>query len=399
MVHALLIVIFVLFQLPTGGPTAPEPLHPPLDAVPAEAAAPSDGPTMQERVLELLNQERWDNGQLPPLKGNPQLGSAADGHSSGMALRDFFAHCDLDTHSDPGDRIRAAGYNPSSWGENIAAGYASPEAVMDGWMNSSGHRANILRSSYREVGVGYYYQSNDAANVRYDNNGDCYGDATSGFGFRSYWTQNFGYESGVYPLVIDREAYQTDSAQVSLYIYGQGWATDMRLRNEAGAWTDWLPYQSDLAWTLSGGGGLKTVTVELRSGGTVLSSSDTIQFNSTSASLALASQELAFGFYPQADPQQTAWLTIENLGGENLAWSLSEQPQVDWLDIASTSGSLAPGESTSVAVTVDRGGLAAGGYAAALVVDGGPADNSPLQVQVSLLVTDLPPLFLPGLRR
>lgn len=72
---------------------------------------------------------------------------------------------------------------------------------------------------------------------------------------------------------------------------------------------------------------------------------------------------------------------------------------MDWLDIASTSGSLAPGESTSVAVTVDRGGLAAGGYAAALVVDGGPADNSPLQVQVSLLVTDLPPLFLPGLRR
>jgi uncharacterized protein YkwD len=399
MIHALLIGIFIFFQYPFGGQHTPDPLLFLSGDAPAAASAPTDGPTVQQVVLELVNQERWENGQLPPLKGNPQLYSAADGHSSAMALRDFFAHCDLDTKTSPGDRIQSAGYVPSTWGENIAAGYTSPEAVMDGWMNSSGHRANILRSSFREIGVGYSYQSDDAGNVRYDSNGDCNSDGAGSYGYRSYWTQNFGAQSGVYPLVINREAYQTDSPQVALYLYGQDWAAEMRLRNEDGAWTDWLPFQNNLDWTLSGGGGVKTVSAELRSGGTVLSSSDTILYNANSAALALASPELLFGFYPAAASEQTAWLTIENLGGADLAWTLSAQPQVDWLAIASASGSLAPGESTQVAVTVDRGGLAPGSYAAALVVDGGAAENSPLQVGVSVLVTDQPPLYLPGVRK
>ena len=54
-----------------------------------------------------------------------------------------------------------------TWGENIAAGYASPEAVMSGWMNRSGHRANILNCNYTEIGVGYAYVADDPGTVQY----------------------------------------------------------------------------------------------------------------------------------------------------------------------------------------------------------------------------------------
>ena len=69
-----------------------------------------------------------------------------------------------------------AGYQWSGAGENIAAGYASPEDVMDGWMNSQGHRANILNCAFRDIGVGYVYLANDTGQVNY----------------RHYWTQDFG---------------------------------------------------------------------------------------------------------------------------------------------------------------------------------------------------------------
>jgi uncharacterized protein YkwD len=55
--------------------------------------------------------------------------------------------------SDAGDRIRAAGYQPSTWGENVAAGYTSASSVVAGWMGSSGHRANILNPAFTEIGV------------------------------------------------------------------------------------------------------------------------------------------------------------------------------------------------------------------------------------------------------
>jgi uncharacterized protein YkwD len=91
---------------------------------------PLGSPSFEERVLELVNEERWNNGQLPPLKGSAQLHDAADGHSINMAIRDFFAHCDLDTKTSPWDRMEAAGYTGwSSAAENIAAGYSTPEEV------------------------------------------------------------------------------------------------------------------------------------------------------------------------------------------------------------------------------------------------------------------------------
>jgi hypothetical protein len=80
----------------------------------------------------------------------------------------------------------------------------------------------------------------------------------------------------VYPVVINREAVTTASPDVDLYVYGEGWAQEMRFRNESGAWSAWEPYAADAAWTLSPGGGAKTVTVELRNGTTVRSASDEI---------------------------------------------------------------------------------------------------------------------------
>lgn len=144
------------------------------------AAAATDD---ERTVWTLTNQERADNG-LPGLSLNGDLVESARAHSADMATQDYFDHTGLDGSS-PGDRIAATGYEASSWGENIAAGYGTPQAVVEGWMNSPGHRANILGDNYCDIGVGYA-----------DGEGSTYG---------TYWTQNFGRQAGVSecPSVID----------------------------------------------------------------------------------------------------------------------------------------------------------------------------------------------------
>ena len=126
------------------------------------------------RVVELTNQERTQLG-LSPLSTNPLLGQAAQTHTENMALQDFFDHTGLDGLS-AGDRIEATGYDFSAWGENIGAGYLTPEEVVEGWMDSPGHRANILDPNFLEIGVGYYFLENDTGSVN----------------FNHYWTQVFG---------------------------------------------------------------------------------------------------------------------------------------------------------------------------------------------------------------
>jgi uncharacterized protein YkwD len=253
-------------------------LPPPIAVEPDERAAPAKiRSTWEQEVVELVNQQRWNNGQLPPLKRVDLLDSSSELHSTNMAQRDFMAHCDPDTLTLPGDRMIDAGYNWSSAAENIAAGYSSPAAVIAGWMGSSGHRANILSTTYRELGVGYVYQSNDAGNVVFDRNGDCVPDDFNNGPYYHYWTQNFGMRNTVYPVVIEREAETTSSADVDLYLYGTGWASQMRLRNESGTWTVWQSFTANVAWQLSPGPGFKEVFVEIRNGGTVRSASDTIE--------------------------------------------------------------------------------------------------------------------------
>ncbi|MEU0782737.1 sigma-70 family RNA polymerase sigma factor [Streptomyces sp. NPDC006173] len=120
-------------------------------ATPRAQAAPS-GTVAQ--VVALVNKERAAAG-CGPLTENADLEEAALDHSEDMAARDFFDHSNPDGE-DPGERITAAGYRWSTYGENIARGQQTPESVMDSWMNSPGHRANILNCSFKNIGVGVH---------------------------------------------------------------------------------------------------------------------------------------------------------------------------------------------------------------------------------------------------
>ncbi|MEZ6188681.1 MAG: CAP domain-containing protein [Planctomycetota bacterium] len=105
-------------------------------------------------VLTLVNQERANAG-LPALAFDADAAAAAKVHAEDMVGRGYFSHNSPEGWS-PGDRLQmvgASGY--SGWGENIAQGQSTPQSVMTAWMNSSGHRANILNSSYTHLGVGY----------------------------------------------------------------------------------------------------------------------------------------------------------------------------------------------------------------------------------------------------
>jgi uncharacterized protein YkwD len=119
-------------------------------------------------VLTLVNAERARAG-CGALREDARLVRAARLHSQDMLARNYFSH-DSPDGADPSDRARREGY-PSGVGENIAAGYPTPQAVVAAWMDSPGHRANILDCRYRSTGVGF---------------------AQGSTGYRTYWTQDFG---------------------------------------------------------------------------------------------------------------------------------------------------------------------------------------------------------------
>ncbi len=263
---------------PTGLSVSPTATKEPLFAPRITVSA-----TPEEQVVELTNQERLANGSLPPYKHQSLLDTSSAAHSSSMATNNFVAHCDLVTMSSPGDRINAAGYITGSTSENIGVGYHSAASAVDGWMGSPGHKANILRTDRREIGVGYVNDPTDTNNVSQDLGPvDCIADTFNKGPYFHYWTQNFGKRDQVYPMVIDREAFKTTSTAVNLYVYGVGFATEMRFMNAGGAWSAWEPYATDRAWTLSSGNGTKTVDAEIRNAAlTVKSASDTIYLESS----------------------------------------------------------------------------------------------------------------------
>jgi uncharacterized protein YkwD len=118
----------------------------------------------ENEVLELVNQQRAKGadcgsagtfGPAEPLIMNAALRCAARNHSMDMGTRDYFDHYTPEEVG-PSERLDQSGYSGSSWAENIARGYATPEAVVSGWMNSSGHCSNIMRAQSVETGIGYY---------------------------------------------------------------------------------------------------------------------------------------------------------------------------------------------------------------------------------------------------
>lgn len=125
--------------------------------------------SFEDQVIALVNGIRSDAG-LGLLLEDARLTAAARAHSLDMATNGCFSHdsCDGTTWDD-----RLFTYYPlAGIGENIAAGYATPASVVDAWMNSTGHRANILNASWQGIGVGYV--------------------SATGSAYGSYWTQDFG---------------------------------------------------------------------------------------------------------------------------------------------------------------------------------------------------------------
>ncbi|WP_156727979.1 CAP domain-containing protein [Streptomyces apocyni] len=104
-------------------------------------------------VVALTNTERARAG-LRPLSGEVRLTAAAQAHSADMIARDFYAHTAPDG-SEPWHRAAAAGCPHRGIGENIACGQRSPAEVVEGWMNSPGHRANILKPEFTDIGIGF----------------------------------------------------------------------------------------------------------------------------------------------------------------------------------------------------------------------------------------------------
>jgi uncharacterized protein YkwD len=116
---------------------------------------------VEARVLQLINQARatartcgtTSYAKAPPLATDERLVRAAQLHSKDMATKNYFSHTGLDG-SRPWDRVSRQGYAWSAVGENIAAGYTTPEAVVQGWLKSAGHCANIMNPRYTQTGVG-----------------------------------------------------------------------------------------------------------------------------------------------------------------------------------------------------------------------------------------------------
>jgi uncharacterized protein YkwD len=130
------------------------PSLPALPSGSSSASASASTGTDQAAILTLVNAARAQHG-CAPLAASAALTTLAQSFSDEMAARGFFSHTDPDGRT-PWDRARALGITDLG-GENIARGQQTPDAVMTAWLNSPGHRANILDCAYHSLGVGVFY--------------------------------------------------------------------------------------------------------------------------------------------------------------------------------------------------------------------------------------------------
>ena len=111
--------------------------------------------TFEDQVVTLVNQQRRQNG-LSPLTHRADLKNVAHKKAEDMIKSNYFSH-NSPNYGSPFDMLRTYGISYQTAGENIAKGQNSPEAVMNSWMNSPGHRQNILNNQYDAIGVGFYH--------------------------------------------------------------------------------------------------------------------------------------------------------------------------------------------------------------------------------------------------
>ncbi|MDF2948409.1 MAG: putative Calcium-chelating exported protein [Sedimentibacter sp.] len=122
-------------------------------ATTAKTVSPTANVSFEEKVAQLVNIEREKNG-LQPLTFDSSISNVARTKSKDMADNNYFAH-QSPTYGSAGDMLSNFGIKWSAWGENIASGQDTPEEVVNAWMNSEGHRANILSQNFGKIGVGY----------------------------------------------------------------------------------------------------------------------------------------------------------------------------------------------------------------------------------------------------
>jgi uncharacterized protein YkwD len=223
----------------------------------------------EARTVYLGNLARQDNG-VPPLRWNRQLTYAARWFSWDSTVNQPSGFCG---HQDslgnwPNYRALFWGYLGSSGAENSFCGYVSPEYAIQGWMDSPGHRANLLDPNSREIGMGYYRRDSDG---------------------RGYLTQDFGNDAVYAPMIIEHEALSTTSQNVNLYIYdrstsggfaGFSAATQMMVSNTP-YFNDaiWEPYNANKAWILADNAGWQDVYVKTRDQfNRTMTTSDSIYF-------------------------------------------------------------------------------------------------------------------------
>jgi len=219
---------------------------------------PSSNPSFEQELVELVNAARMAEG-LSPLKRIGCLDRAARYQANDMVQDFYFAH---DTQDAGGvfvctwsQRLVVFCPSMSATGDLIGAGYTSPSAMLNSWLGSEPHRQLIMYAGSRETGAGY----------------------RTGGQYGRYWVQDFGLYSGVYPILIDGENESTGSPSVSLYLYGAGFWTEMRLRNDGADWGPWIPFETNVAWQLRSEPGTRSVYAEMRNATSSTESMDSIE--------------------------------------------------------------------------------------------------------------------------
>ena len=281
----------------------------------------------EARTVYLGNLARRDNG-IPPLRWNKQLTQAArwfSWDSTENRTSGFCGHQDTQGHW-PDYRALAFGYLGGAGAENAFCGYLSPESAIQGWMNSPGHRANLLDPNSREIGLGYYRRDSDG---------------------RGYVTQDFGNDAVYAPVIIENEAISTTNGNVNLYIYdrstsggfaGLGAATQMMVSNNPYFYgAVWEPYNTNKVWTLTNGDGWRDVYVKTRDKfNRTLTASDTIylganvplnelgaaQMSTTQSQVTL--YDLDGGTLPQVQ-FSLGWMADDTFGSFNKLWGNGER--------------------------------------------------------------------------
>jgi uncharacterized YkwD family protein len=141
-------------QEPVQQPTQPAPAPQPQENEQAQYGINQ----FEQQVVQLTNAERAKHG-LAPLKLDGNLSKVAREKSMDMARKGYFSHTSP-TYGSPFDMMKQFGISYRAAGENIAKGQRTPEEVVNAWMNSDGHRKNILSSNYTHIGVGYVAEGN-----------------------------------------------------------------------------------------------------------------------------------------------------------------------------------------------------------------------------------------------